>query len=174
MHAVITRPDPAAASPDIAVHIRPDAVRESRALALDLRIDEQFAVAQLRAVHVVLLNRLGQQRIVRGAGVADVELLVVRRKTETVRFMQIVGDHRHLPGLAVDVIHRFLHLRLVQMAFIRHQDAVAGVREPDAAIGMHHHVIRRVQRLPLPFVGQHGHRTIGFITNQPPRVVFAG
>ena len=58
--------------------------------------------------------------------------------------------------LRVDAIDRFLDLQLPLVPLVVHHAAVAGVGEPDAAVGMDDGVVGRVQRLAVPLVREHG------------------
>jgi len=39
---------------------------------------------------------------------------------------------------------------------------------------MHHRVVRRVERFPFEFGGEHGHRAVVFVAHQPAIAVLAG
>src|SRR5207249_4984567 len=45
---------------------------------------------------------------------------------------------------------------------------------PDAAVGMGHHVVRRIEPLAVPRIRDHGDRTVELIANDPAGQVLAG
>ena len=60
------------------------------------------------------------------------------------------------------------------MAFIGGQNAVTGIGEPDAAVGVDDDVIGGIEGLALPAVRQHRHRAVMFVANHAAGVVLAG
>ena len=46
------------------------------------------------------------------------------------------------------------------VALIVGLDAVGGIGEPDRAVGLHHHVVRRIEALALPAVGDGDDRAV--------------
>ncbi len=76
--------------------------------------------------------------------------------------------------LGVDAIDRLLELGRGLEAFVVAHDAVGGVGEPDAAIGMDHDVVGGIERLALELVGDHGDGAIVLIARHAPRAVLAG
>src|SRR5438067_6016482 len=134
------------------------------------------AILQALAVHYVIdADVFGGFRVVSGAGIADVELLVIRRKAQSVWLEQFVGDLVHLAGLAVDAVDSFFHFeRHYASAFVDSGDAVTGIGEPDTAIGMHDDVVRRVETFALELVGYYSHRAVVLIAGYAPRAMLAG
>src|SRR5690606_34473656 len=76
MDAVVTVADPAGARPDVPVLVATDPVSEA-CLAIPLHAGERLRIGKLRAVDVLDPDLALGFRIVRHAGVGDVELLVV-------------------------------------------------------------------------------------------------
>ena len=112
------------------------------------------SAGDLEAPHVVRAVRL-----VRDAGVDDVQQRLVGRERQTVGLHEVVGDDGDAPARrveAVDVAGADLARRCV--AFVVGVDAVARVGEPDAAVGLDHHVVGRVETLAVEAIGQHGAR----------------
>jgi hypothetical protein len=139
------------------------------------RVHELAPVAQAARIgHVVNANIARRGGIVRGTGIDDVELLVVGRKAQAVGFVHFVEHHLHLAGLAVDAVYSLFQLHLRARTFVRGQDAIARIGEPDRAIRMDHDIVGRVERLAVPLVGQHGDRAIGLVAHHAPVQMLAG
>ena len=89
-----------------------------------------------------------------------------------VRLERIVRDLRDLPGLGVEAIDRLLLIRLQrarigELALVDADRAIAGIGEPDRlVVGMHHHVVRAVERLAASLLGQRRDRTVVLVTNE--------
>ena len=97
---------------------------------------QSFAAANRPAVDVPRLD------VARHAGVRDIQLLVVGRKANAVRFANLVGHLINLCRLRVDAIDRFLGFLLALVALVIPADAVDRIGEPDPAVGMHGDVVR--------------------------------
>ena len=110
----------------------------------------------------------------RSAGVHDVELLVIGREAQAVGLVHLVDHHLHLAGLAIDAVQRLFQLHLRARAFVSGQDAIARVGEPDGAIRMHHDIVRRVERLAVPLIGQHRNRAVRLVAHHAPVQMLAG
>src|SRR5262249_2040319 len=59
------------------------------------------------------------------------------------------------------------HLRFGLEAFVIAVDSVFGIRKPDAAVGMHHDVVWRVQSLALIFLSDDGDSSIRLVSHNP-------
>ena len=93
----------------------------------------------------------------RRPAVGGVEHFVVRREAQAVGLKDIIGDHFDLAALTVDAVDGFFQVQLAFLAFVIHQAAVARVGEPDVLrIRMDDGIVRCVERLAVPFVGQNG------------------
>ena len=126
------------AGPDVALGVHAQAVREARR---DLHQDP--AAGQLTALHDVegtdVVRPVG---IVRTAAVSDVEDGLIGREGQAVGFDEILShdiDRASLGIGAEDVLPAVLALGLV--ALVVAVDAVRRVREPDAAVRLHDHVV---------------------------------
>src|SRR3954451_4672570 len=75
-------------------------------------VDQLLRVRQLRPVDVVRPHHVLGFGIMRDAGVADIELLVVVTESDAVRLERLVGHLRDLAALWVNAINRFLLIRL--------------------------------------------------------------
>src|SRR6185369_13783248 len=91
VHAVIAVADPARRSPHIAVLVATDAVREP-GLAVPFHVDEGLRSLERRAVDVVDPDDALGFRVVRDAGVGDVEFAIVGTEAEPVRLERLFGD----------------------------------------------------------------------------------
>ena len=80
----------------------------------------------------------------------------------------------HLPGFRVDAIDRFLELLGGLEAFVVAVDAVGRIGEPDAAVGMDHDVVGRVQALAFELVGDDGDGAVVFVADDAAAAVLAG
>ena len=78
------------------------------------------------------------------------------------------------PRLAVDAIDGFLGLLLALEAFVVSADAVGRIGEPDAAVGMHDDVVRRVQALALKLLRDHGHGAVRLVAHDAASAMLAG
>ena len=90
-----------------------------------------------------------------GAGIGDVEQLLVGREGEAVRPHHVVDDPVDRAALRVDAIDvAAVDLLRLPVALVVGVDAVGGIGEPDRVVGLHHRVVRRVEALALPIVGE--------------------
>ena len=124
--------------------------------------------------HVVDLDDILRFGIVSRAGVADIDLLVVGREADAVGLVEVVGDEFDFAGLGIHAIHGLLQIHLALVAFVVAEDAVAGVGEPDAAVGMHHDVVGRIEVLAVVFLGDDGDAAVELVANHAVGVVLAG
>src|ERR1039458_1111741 len=155
------------ARPDIAVHVGADPVRAAR-LAAELHVRELPAARQLVPNHVEDLY------VARRAGIHDIQLLIVGRKTYAVGLVERVRHDLDARRLRVHAVDRLLDFLARWKAFVAAHDAVGRVGEPDAAIGMHHDIVRRIQRLAVVLVGDHGHRAVMLVAHHAAPGVLAG
>ena len=113
-------------------------------------------------------------RPVREAGVADIELLLVRREAKAVGLHEVIDDHLDVTGFRihpVDVVLFLLGLGLD--ALVKAADAVGGIAEPDRTVGSDDRVVRRVQLLAIVLVGDDRDRAVEFGPGDPPAAMFA-
>ena len=143
LHAVQARAGPAGTGPDVAVPVRPEPVGHRRA-----HVHKLPAAAHRIAVNVKHANVGIAVRIVAGGRVADVEQGFVGREAKAVRLGE-VGDDRLKPARqGIQAVHVGRKLGFRDTALVVVQDAVAGIREPYAAVGLDHHVVGRIEPLP--------------------------
>src|ERR1700759_3260323 len=113
LHAVIAVANPARADPDVALGVDPHAVGESR-LAVERHVDQGARVRELVAVEIVLPDDVLGVGVMRDAGVADIDLLVVVAEGDAVRLERFVGYFCHLTALGSEPVYRLLLVRLVR------------------------------------------------------------
>lgn len=107
-HAVFLGIAPPHRAPDVAVGVRPDAVGiTGREIFGEELAVAQFAVGDVEDADVGL-----------AAAVDDVELLLVGGEGETVRLVEVAGDHRQLAGARIEAINRLLELLVTAIAFV--------------------------------------------------------
>ena len=109
------------------------------------------------------------------AGIRDIENFLVGREGKPVGLHEILDHGCDLAGLGIDAIDVAAALLLLRPAALelRH-DPVAGVGEPDAVVGLHHHIVRRVEPLALVLVGDDGDRAVRLGAGHAPASVLAG
>src|ERR1700729_2944359 len=91
LDTVIAVADPSGTHPDIAFGVDAQAVREA-GFAVERHVDQRARVRKLVAIQVVLPDDVFGLRIMGDAGVADIDLLVVVAKRNTIRLERFVGD----------------------------------------------------------------------------------
>ena len=119
---------------------------------------ERAVGRHLEAPHVVRPVRL-----VREAGVDDVQQRFVGREREPVRLHEIRGHDGDAPARRIDAVDvAGADLARRRVAFVVRVDAVARVGEPDAAVALDHDVVRRIEALAVVAIGQHRARAVEF------------
>ena len=159
------RADPAGTDPDVALGVD-SAARRGSLTCRRAHVDQTLRVRQLRRRRCRrTTRRFSACRVMRDAGVADIELLVVVAESDAVGLegssatlatwpVSGRGD-RPLPSGAAAAS------RYWQAALIDADRAVAGIGEPDRlVVGMHDHVVRPVERLAIGLLGQCRHRAV--------------
>ncbi|HEY0986132.1 MAG TPA: hypothetical protein VGD80_03735 [Kofleriaceae bacterium] len=95
------------------------------------------------------------------AGVGDVEQALVRRERQSVGPDEVGGDGRARAARGVEAVHvGGVELRRRRVAFVVGVDAVGRIGEPDRAVGLDDHVVRRVEALAADAVDQDGARAV--------------
>ena len=191
MHAVVAVAHPAGAGPDVAVFVAADSVGHAglgdllflavlvHFLHLKIHAGKGLAILEAHAIdHVPNLDFLFGLGIVRGTGVGDVELFVIRAETQAVGFENILGHLGQLAGLGINAVDRFflvwLHATgLGAVTLIIHQAAVARVGKPDGAVRMHHGIVGGVEGFAAVAVGEHGDLTVVLVAHYAAVAVFA-
>ncbi len=166
-HAVELGVAHAPAAPQIAVDVAAHAVRRAGA-----RIDEHALVGDLVAArrHVI-----GKDLAVRhAAGFHDVEDLLVRRETQSVRPEHAFRDDRGFAGRAVDPVDIGVDLGFGLVALVIAEQAEHRIGEPDRAVGFHHDVVRGIQPLAVEGVHQDRDRSVIFGPDDAPPAMLAG
>src|ERR1700716_407289 len=172
LDAVIAIADPARADPDVAIDVDPQTIREAR-LAVEGHVDQRARVREFVAVQIVLPDNILGIGIVRDAGIANIDFLVVVAEGDAVRLEWFVGDLGDLAGLRIEPVHRLFLIRLVgagirPLSLVDADRAITGIGEPDRlVVGMNDHVVRSIERLAVGLLGEHGDRPIMFETDQP-------
>ena len=128
------------------------------------------AVGELGAVvdHVVDADHAR-----RHAGLDDVELRLVGREREPVRPIDVARRHRRAAGL-VETIDVGRQLGRRDVALVVAEDAERRIGEPDRVVGLHHDVVRRVERLAVELVDQHRDGAVVLGAGDAAAVVLAG
>ena len=166
VHAVAGR------QPQIAVHVDAKAVVEARgARGEHVAAGDALAVLGHReAPHVVRAVRL-----VREAGVDDVQQRFVGREREPVRLHEIRGHNGDASALRVDAIDvAGTDFARRGVAFVVRVDAVARIGEPDAAVALDHHVVGRIEPLAVVAIGEHTALAVEFRARHATATVLAG
>ena len=109
-----------------------------------------------------------------GAGVGDVEGLVVGGEAEAVGLEEVVGDLGDLAGFGVDPVDGLLDLERALVALVFAERAVAGIGEPDAAVGVDDGVVGGVEGLAAEAVGQDGGLAVVLVADDAAVAVLAG
>jgi hypothetical protein len=108
------------------------------------------------------------------AGIADIELLLVRREAKAVRLHEVIDHHLDVAGFRVDPVDVLLVLLGVGLdALVEAADAVGRVAEPDRAVGRDDRVVRRVQLLAIVLVGDDRDRAVEFGPGDASAAMFA-
>src|SRR3981189_1510111 len=139
-------------------------------------VRKDFAVRHLSGRHIQV-EHADMRRVVRPvreAGVADIELLLVRREAKAVGLHEVIDDNLDITGFRIHPVDVFLFLlRLGFDALVIAADTVGWVPEPDRIIGSDNQVVRRVQLLAIVLVGDDGARAVDFRPGDPSAAVFA-
>lgn len=107
--------------------------------------------------------------------VGDEQLPLVGGEDQPVRRAETVHDQPHLARGridSIDVVGADLALRAVPHVVAG--DAEVRVGEADRTVGLHRRVVRAVQALALPSVGQHGDGAVVFGSGHPAVALLAG
>src|SRR5258705_7200798 len=113
-------------------------------------------------------------RPVREAGIADIELLLVRREAKAVGLQEVIDDNLDITGFRIHPVDVLLFLLGLGFdALVIAADTVGWVAEPDRTVGRDNHVIRRVQLLAIVLVGDDRDRAVEFGPGDPSAAVFA-
>ncbi len=154
-HAVELGIAHAPAAPQITVDIDAEAVgRAARA-----GIDQDLAVGDLHAVvdHVIDHDRavwLGARRPRRRASFRRGE------KASPLGAGHVVDHHGELAGVWIEAIDGGRVLTLGLVTFVVGEDAEGRIGEPDRMVGLHHDIVRRIERLAVVGLGQHRDRAV--------------
>src|SRR5882672_2400868 len=139
-------------------------------------VRKDLAVRKLSGpdIHVEHADMRRVVRPVREAGVADIELLLVRREAKAVGLHEVIDDNLDITGFRIHPVDVFLFLlRLGFDALVIAADTVGWVAEPDRTVGRDDRVVRRVQFLAIVLVGDDGDRAVEFGPGDPSAAVFA-
>src|SRR6266851_3002107 len=103
-----------------------------------------------------------------------VEAALVGREAETVGPRDVAGDHGGPAGLGIETVDVGGQLEGGHVALVVAEHAEGRIGEPHAVVGLHHHVVGRVEPLVLEAVHQHRDRPVVLGAGHPPAVVLAG
>nr|GFD52886.1 hypothetical protein [Tanacetum cinerariifolium] len=98
--------------------------------------------------------------------------LFVRRKTQAVRAFHVVDDPGDLAALTIDPVHSVRLRRCDLVPFVVVAGLERRIGEPDRVISLADDVVRRVERLTVEAVRQHGDLAVGLSAGDP--TTFAG
>ena len=161
---------PAGGGPDVAVHIAADTVRGAGG-----HVHEEAAVLEMRAVHdVVDSDGMRVGGMLGSASVHDVELFFVGGKADAVGLVHVGGDDGDFASFGVEAVDDGGKLEGGFVAFVVGHDAVAGIGEPDGAVGMHGEIVGSVEMLALERVHEDGDGSVVLRAREAAGVVFAG
>src|SRR6266478_1405998 len=157
---------PTPAAPEVAVGVAAHPVRDAGS-----RVDEDAAVGERGAVvdHVEDAD-LARHR----PRHHHVEAALVGREAETVGPRDVAGDHGGLTGARIEAVDVGGQLDRGHVALVVAEDAEGRIGEPHAVVGLHHHVVGRVEPLVLEAVHQDGDGPVVLGAGHPPAVVLAG
>src|SRR5262249_41703101 len=159
--------DQAPTAPEIAVDVAAHAVGRAGS-----GIDQHALVGKLGAVG---RNVIGQDLAVRyAARFHNVEDFFVGRKAQPIRSQHAFGDDGGFSGCAIDAIDVGVDLGFGLVAFVVAKQPQHGIREPDRAVGFHHHVVGRVEPLGVERSHQHADGTVIFGSHHAPAAMLAG
>src|SRR6202034_4863062 len=156
MYAVVPFTPPSSSGPDIAIDIATNAVGIARR-----HIYKKATIGQSNAIdYVIHVNRMWIGGMLWDPGVHDVELFLVRGKTDTVGLVQIADNYTHFTCFRVEAVGIVRQLKGSFVAFVIRHDAVTRIGKPDRPVGMHGQVIRSVKHFSLKLVHQHRDRAV--------------
>ncbi len=168
-NAVLGRVRPPIRAPDIAVHVGTHSI--CRALS---HLRKHAPLAEALAVHIEDAD-LREIAVSGSRGLDDVELFLVRRQSEPVGAHEISGDHGSGAACGIDPVDVGRQLKLaLRGRLVVSLDSVARIREPDGTVGGHDHIVRRVQRLAVEPVDDHGDAAVVLGARHAARIVLAG
>ena len=140
----------AGARPDAPVLIEPEPVRPT-----DREVDEHAAVREAAVVVDVEHTDVAAWRV------GDEQAAFVGGEREPVRAFEVVGHEDDMAIGRVDAVHvARADLALGPLALVVAEDPVRRVGEPHHAVVVDDDVVRAVQPLAVPPVGEHRDRTV--------------
>ena len=108
------------------------------------------------------------------AGVHDVNLLLVGRKTDPIRLDHVAGEYGCFARIRIQAIDVGGKFESGFVTLVVGHDPVAGIGKPDRAVRMNGQIIRSIQRLALKAIHEHGDRAVMLGAGKPARIVLAG
>ena len=109
----------------------------------------------------------------RNPSINDIKFLVIRRKADTVRFLEFIYHDSCRAGIRVETINAGRQLKFGYVPFIVEHNTVSGIGKPDMPIRMDCYIVRCVERFSVKVVHQHSNRSVIFGSSDAPRTVFA-
>src|SRR5208283_1238011 len=138
-------------------------------------IDKHATALEASAIFdIVNANRMRIAGMFWGTGVDDVEFFLVGRETNAIGLIHVGGNNSDLACVGIEPVDIGGQFEVSFVAFVIGHDAVAGIGEPDGAVGMDGEVVRGVELLVLKLVHEHGNGAIVFGASKAPGVMFAG
>ena len=170
-HAIGVRATPAPTTPNVAIGVATNAVGKARR-----EVGELLATGNAGSRTVdVKYGDVGRVRAIGRAGVDHVKFFEVRRKAKAIRSANFAfGDHRQFTGLTVDAIDPRRQFKFRFVAFIRAEDAVARIGEPNGTIGVNGCIIRRVEFFAVKTIGENSPRTVILTATNAASVMLHG
>src|SRR5207249_10142297 len=92
-------------------------------------------------------------------------------EAQAVRLDHLLAHLLHLARLRVNAVDCLLDLQLALVPRVVRQAAVAGIGEPDAAVGVDRAVVGRIEPFALPPVGEHGDLARVLVAHDAPVAV---
>ena len=154
-------PPPVSCRPQVAIGIDPDAVGASGA-----HVDEASTVRD------EVPSNLENPNL---TDVDDVEQALVGAEAQAVRAVHVADDHGGIAGVGVEAVHVPRQLQFGALSPSKlPRNAIARIGEPHRPVGLHHDVVRRVQRLAIESIEQHGDRPVVLGASDPTPEVLTG
>ena len=167
--AVVFFGAPAGGGPDVAVHIAADAVGGAGG-----HVHEEATILEVRAVHdVVDANGVHIGGALGSAGVHDVEFFFVGREANAVGLVHVGGDDGDFARLGIEAVDDGGEFEGGFVAFVVGHDAIAGIGEPNGAVGMDGEVVGGVEMLALKIVHEDGDGAVVLGARKAAGIVFA-
>src|SRR5262245_12183344 len=141
-HTVGIDAAPAPTTPDVAIGVATNAVREA-----GLKVCKHLPTAHGRPVFYNIEDDNICRIIgsIRCTGIDDVELAVIGREADPVwSTHRSFGNYRGLSGLAIDAINAGRQFEFSFVTFVGPEDAIAWIGKPDRAVPVNCGIVGRI------------------------------